>query len=110
MSGPLCRCCGKSIPKRTDTHYFRHDADPPMTRAEAQRRVNQQIISVNYSRYDGMRYVHRVGVWDGATFAPVYGYFCTLACAADFGRLAVTATNLRTVKYSEAVALHRGES
>lgn len=86
-----CIVCGKPIPKATVTIYFKeaagykrepgtreesyggymvaiYVAERPRTKAEAQRHVNQPIVSV---RRLG-EYVSQVGVWDGESFASEY--------------------------------------
>jgi hypothetical protein len=96
---PYCRCCGKPIPKATDSVYFGrsqdlHDRSPtrgylpdkPTTKEEAQRLVNAKIISVKRWAYQGEDYVHTVGTWDGESYRDAT--FCTARCAEAFGRMA----------------------
>jgi hypothetical protein len=65
---PLCRWCGMPIPKITETVYFASGNTPPIrnidakpkSRREAQRLVNQQIISLRWSyRCDEESYPRR---------------------------------------------------
>jgi hypothetical protein len=108
---PRCRCCGKAIAKFTVAHYFgasRPDSnswsvshtESATTKAEAQRHVNGEIVSVRKG-YQGQVYV---GVWDGETYR---GYasetdFCSIRCAAEFGRMAAALQpELRTREAAE---------
>lgn len=81
MTGPRCRCCGKPIPKQTQSHYFYRTSDAPASKPEAQRRFNQQVVHVRYGR-DGK--VWRVTVWDGRSY--IDDLFCKRLCAERFGR------------------------
>lgn len=111
MKAPRCRCCGKPIAKKTVTHVFGSKArgggeiwieheEPANTRAEAQRHLNGTIISSRPSYNGGLM----VRVWDGVSYAPWYGHFCTVRCAADFGQLAAEHTDLKTVRYVETLS------
>lgn len=90
---PLCRFCGKPIAKRTIRHYFgkrpdycrRSDwsvdhVEQPATMADAQRLINEQIVSV---RRDRRRMISDVGAWDGESY--VDEFFCKGECARRFG-------------------------
>lgn len=113
---PYCRLCGKPLKKQTETHYFgaasqgmsfgtSHPEDP-QTRAEAQRYINQRIVSSRRG-YRGMV----VTAWDGETYRAEEEYFCTLRCAASYGRFAVVnRPDLQTQKYADALraALDQG--
>jgi hypothetical protein len=94
---PLCRCCGKPIGKHTTTQYFGGSgavnkiAEYPRDKAEAQRLVNQQIVSLRYHRAsEGYRpqgapdhdYVWWVGLWDGEGYRDEF--FCSDPCAVRF--------------------------
>jgi hypothetical protein len=89
---PLCRCCGKPLPKKVTTHYppkGAHFFDGPMSKEDCQALSNETVVSVAYhhnGRSDGVRQVRRFGTWDGESYDSVYGqgFFCTLRCAADF--------------------------
>jgi hypothetical protein len=96
MSGPLCKVCGKPVPKTTSYHEFGVEhisrspswvchPEKPATREEAQRLVNGQIISIKMSwRGDSPRYVARANVWDGESYE-WDGNFHAQSCAAAFG-------------------------
>lgn len=99
MTGPLCRYCGKPIPKVTHCVWFgatteRRDrysthlaAPEPATKAEAQRLVNQRIVSVRRNSYGaGNGLINQVTTWDGESYRDQH--FCNQAHAADFGRAA----------------------
>lgn len=112
---PLCRCCGTKLKRSTEIHLFGIPAgtapstwgsygtphpETPSTRAEAQRYVNQRIVS-SKKDYRGKL---AVTTWDGETYRAVQEFFCTLRCAADYGRFAVTyAPDLQTQKYAQAI-------
>lgn len=125
---PLCRTCGKKIKKRTEVVWFGRNGpasdygsyrpdDRPRSKAEAQRLVNQQVVSVSWRRAPDTTYGHVVGdpdfdyidsvkVWDGETYED--GLFCTLACAATMGRSAATHHNLGMPAYHAAIAQQKG--
>lgn len=120
---PLCRCCGKPIRKRTavvfikaeqseydkPTKFWRYaytNGGPlPTTKAEAQRLVNEQVVSVRRS-HEGST-ISAVHVWDGVTYES--RFFCTGNCAKDFGYLAAEVLpTFRTKAYDAAAAKQRG--
>lgn len=94
MSGPLCKVCGKPIPKVTTTHEFGRDKplswgvghpEKPTTRAEVQRLVNGVVLSTTKSwRGDGPQFIQSANVWDGESYA-WGGHFHAQSCAAQFG-------------------------
>jgi len=95
MPAPICRNCGKDIPKRTAWHIFdqsrravddysTNHVEVPRNRAEVQRLVNGQVISVRYWGEGEKRYVTSAYVWDGESY--IANDFCKDACARDFGR------------------------
>jgi hypothetical protein len=106
---PLCRYCGKKIPKYTTTTYFGSIGRPsiggrlphfPHDKAEAQKLVNEKIVSVRYSRYTPSQYVslpsepehdyiNWVGTWDGETYWDEF--FCRQPCAVNFAYTCVRA-------------------
>lgn len=110
---PLCRCCGKKLKRTTVLHEFgipdgsRRDAWAPRphaqdaaTRAEAQRYLNQEIVSSKTS-YTGNLIV---ATWDGESYRSEQEFFCTLRCAARYGRFGVIhAPQLMTQKYADAL-------
>jgi hypothetical protein len=114
-NAPLCRCCGKPIKKVTHTYWFgrgqRRDDDfstevpeKPASREEAQRLVNQKIVSLQW--YDEKReWVWRATTWDGQTY--VDQYFCTLRCAADLG-VAVARQGWKMPAYDAALERRQG--
>lgn len=93
---PLCRYCGKKIAKSTIKHWFGdrvefyknspdrhiHHGEKPRSREEAQKYINEQVISVQWSRLyqDGellpreQQFINRVGVWDGESYEDKF--FC----------------------------------
>lgn len=125
---PLCRCCGKPIPKRTVAYtvyltaekaeevnrwhancghqWSRAVAGPLHNKAECQAKVNGQVVSVSYGgRSEGgqidKRRVGHFTVWDGESYADEF--FCKGSCATRFAYVMARAgrcTNL----YSQAVA------
>jgi hypothetical protein len=79
---PHCRFCGKPIAKHTTTVYFgRSGPDSPWsryvpdhkpeTKAEAQRLLNETVVSVK--RYGGAE-IDCVGIWDGESWRDEF--FC----------------------------------
>lgn len=88
---PRCRYCGKPIRKETHTYWFgqggnaghssdfiTYRAEKPMSKAEAQRLVNQQIVSVRREKYPAPgeeTFVSQVTTWDGESYADEF--FCS---------------------------------
>jgi len=101
MMRPLCRYCGKPIPKRTTTLRFVDElkshmtndqftiyvVGTPQTKAEAQRLTNLEVVSVQrgcnpWGKDSQLEYITSVGVWDGERYADPY--FCNGQHAKDF--------------------------
>ena len=106
MKQPFCRYCGAKIRKRTTTIYFvaelkdyhvrenaaehgfvRHVVGHPTTKAEAQKLVNQEIVSVRHTsdpwaHNPGDVYIAQASAWDGESY--VDEFFCNGAHAKDF--------------------------
>lgn len=119
MNGPLCKVCGKPIPKVGVSHEFGRNRpvswgvghpEKPKTLAEAQRLVNGQIISIKKSwRSDGPQWIESANVWDGESYA-WDGHFHAQSCAAQFGRaMAALFPRHSMPAYKEAMAA-RGEA
>jgi hypothetical protein len=81
---PLCRYCGKPIPKRTtslifgqstisNSDYWKTIDAKPVTREDAQRHSNLPLVSVRYHDYPS-RHVTSASTWDGESY--VDEYFC----------------------------------
>lgn len=94
---PYCRCCGAPIPKETHSHWFgqispsntdysTNHPEEPHTLEEAQRLLNQQLVSVRYWGRDDKRIVHYATSWDGESYRDEF--FHSQECAAAFGRMA----------------------
>lgn len=111
---PLCRNCAKPIPKFTTTTYFGGTGlrgsrlDAPRSKAEVQALVNEQVISVKWSRGDdyyaqkiGHDYIHAAGLWDGETYTD--DTFCRQPCAVEFAYKCAEAGHA-TVRYNNAIA------
>lgn len=110
---PFCRCCGTKLKRSTDLHLFgvplgttispwegRPHPEEPANRAEAQRFLNQRIVS---SRKDHAGRL-KVVTWDGESYRTELEFFCTLRCASTYGRFAVACRpDLRTQAYADAV-------
>jgi len=96
---PLCRYCAGAIRKRTHTVLFGQSqpslsayitcmAEKPISKAEAQRLVNQKIVSLSWdhSWEDGVptrSYIHKITTWDGESYEDEF--FCTGEHARKFG-------------------------
>ena len=99
--GPLCKVCGKPVPKQTRSlsftpaalngrqngergkHTIYLDEDQrPRSVEEAQRYSNQPILSVK--RY-GTPTIHSMNTWDGESYV-WGGHFHAQGCAAQFGQ------------------------
>ena len=97
---PRCRYCAKPIRKKTTTHWFGRPStnlksfikthiEKPKTREEAQRLINEKIVSVGYWT-DAVhpeigRYIDKVSTWDGESY--VDQFFCSNLCAQKLGYL-----------------------
>jgi len=136
---PLCRCCGKPIPKRTTYVTFgvapvevgkgRGRTERPNNRAEVQRYVNGEVVSVRFSttaRVNGEpitdghwskdcapnavsvrtivvpKYVDQATCWDGESYTDPY--FCKGLCAQRYGRFAIEHPGYDTKAYADALA------
>ena len=120
MDGPLCKQCGRAVPKLT-RHFgfipatanrrvngdrgercmYLHEDQRPRTKEEAQRYVNEPIISV--SKY-GQERISSVTTWDGESYV-WGGHFHSQTCAAEFGLgMAKQFPTYATDKHRHAVA------
>lgn len=109
---PLCRYCGKGIAKKTTRHCFgqaTHNAptrywvnhtETPANKAEAQRYLNEAIVSVR-GGYGGLH----CGTWDGESWEDEF--FCTGECAKGFGYFAMRHPAAQTKAYADAVRKQR---
>jgi hypothetical protein len=99
---PLCRYCGGKIAKVTESVYFtpvrpnisgliyeQAIKAAPHSRQEAQRHVNQQIVSVRWARKDVSpdaraigEFIERVSTWDGESYEDEF--FCSAPHARRF--------------------------
>lgn len=124
MKRPLCRYCGGLIAKKTAGIYFgvsareaekgRGRVERPANKAEAQRYVNGEVISVRYGEMarvdaDGLsgqrsiavpRFVEQATYWDGQSY--VDRYFCRDRHALLFGYFAVENPGYETKGYADA--------
>jgi hypothetical protein len=85
MAGPLCKVCGKKVPKhiRWQSWGFR-DEDAPRTTEEAARRSNYPLVSVRLSESSVIGpFVQFASYWDGTY--EWGGHFHAQRCAALFG-------------------------
>ena len=103
---PLCRYCGGKIAKYTRSKSWWPHADAPLSREEAERMVNQELVSIRYDttpsyveasphprkNADGSlteplpgntRYVRSISTWDGESY--VDEFFCNGDHAKAFG-------------------------
>lgn len=117
---PLCRYCGVAIPKRTvglwchavpprtettdhytgrivKVHVPRHVVGEFKTKAELQRHVNEQIVSIR-RRENGT--IQQATTWDGQSY--VDEYFCTSKHAQLFAYV-MAAAGQQTNAYANAV-------
>jgi hypothetical protein len=126
MTQPLCRYCAGKIAKRTTTVRFvverkSHMRDDqftsyvighPMTKAEAQRLVNQTVVSVRHDAnpWGDMtdKYVTQASVWDGESY--VDPYFCNGACRSAFAVMVCRdRPDIASKSYFEAKAKAKAE-
>lgn len=129
--GPICRYCGTPIAKRTSIHYFAsptrtpEPGELPQTKADAQRLVNMQIVSIQRwvtfkDPYDGLPGepkdptsvrvdlgIRAVGIWDGKSY--VDPYFCKGEHARYFASAMARSTTFAMPEYHAAMAKRRKE-
>lgn len=86
--GPLCKCCGKPVPKKIIwKSWARASDDPPKSKAEAAARFsNYQMVSAKLHSYGDMKdqFVFSASFWDGESYE-WGGHFHAQGCAARFG-------------------------
>jgi hypothetical protein len=82
---PLCRYCGKPLPKRTTSRYLSKD-QPAWNREDCQHMTNEKVITVRYGLPGYTNRVRMFTTWDERSYESVYGqgFFCTLRCASNF--------------------------
>lgn len=87
---PLCKCCGKPIPYRTETVYAPKEKNSGWPIQGWEYRGNHIVTVRRYStsRETGERRLYSVHLWDGESYAPRYRFFCSVQCAALFGQRA----------------------
>lgn len=77
-------------------HYFGDDP-PPATMADCQRLTNAKVVAIRRSRYgdgpDGDERIRLWKEWDGQSYLPCYGFFCTNNCAGMYARRDAAARN-----------------
>lgn len=102
---PLCRYCGKPIGKHTHSVWFGQSrpslsdfstnrAQEPKSKEEAQRLLNETIVSVSWAHswVSGEKvrtHVHHVTTWDGESYKDEF--FCNDKHARFFGYAAARA-------------------
>ena len=119
---PLCKVCGKPVPKRMTHHSFgasavrladqhefwRAHAETPKTKAEAQRLVGNQPIASLQRNYGGEGF-SSASTWDGESYL-WQGHFHAQGCAAEFGlAMAKLFPDHAMPAYREAVAAQKGK-
>lgn len=114
QQGPLCRCCGKPVPKKTVWKSWMKYEDAPKTKAEAAARSNLQLVSASVHSYhaDGSEpFIFSATYWDGESYQ-WDGHFHAQSCAAEFGRWAAGTDMLKDwamPPYHEAMAARRAK-
>lgn len=98
----------KQVPtgKMTPIHVAKHVVGSPRTKEEAQRLVNEKIVSLQYN-LDNTR-VDRITVWDGGTY--VDEFFCNRTrCAVSYAYMIVASPNnkIQSVAYADALYLQQ---
>src|SRR5215813_1810657 len=104
---PLCVCCGKPIPKWTETVWVRREDDGYTastgttvygvlrSKAECQARTNHKVVSVSYWGEGEKRHISHFGTWDGESYRDQW--FCSGPCVDRFAYIMARAgrcTNL----------------
>lgn len=105
---PLCRCCGKPVPKKTVWKTWNRYEDAPKTKAEAAARSNMKMISADFHSYHSDHsepFIFSATYWDGVSYK-WSGHFHAQSCAAEFGEWAAGTDQLKTwamPAYHEAI-------
>lgn len=119
---PLCRFCGKPIRKWTTAVQFGREADGrpgirsqyfaqrpeyPHSKEEAQKLVNEKIVSTRWERgywaeKHGQPYIDQVTVWDGESYMDLY--FCTGEHAKEFAYAVAARNDMAMQAYWDALA------
>lgn len=89
VKGPRCRCCQKPLPKSTARKSAPREKNRWFPVSGWRYTGNLHVVSSVYTMVDGERRLNSVSVWDGESYRPKYKYFCTIKCAAEFGKYAV---------------------
>ena len=96
MTRPECKNCGKSIAKRTEAYYAPRIKLSAWPIPDWEYAGNQIVVAKRFCNAPLIgaedvkeRRLDHVYVWDGETYAPVYGYFCSGVCAGQFARAVV---------------------
>lgn len=86
MKKPKCPCCGGGIPKATKNVYAPREKNRGVPESGWRYTGNLIVVSRRYCPITKDKRLDYVSVWDGETYAPRFGYFCTINCAAAYGR------------------------
>lgn len=92
MKRPMCKCCGKPIPKRTQRISVPREPSKMHPIFGWRYTGNMIVASRQYTplvRDNGKKRLDSITVWDGESYFPRYKFFCSIKCAALFGQRAV---------------------
>lgn len=129
---PLCRCCGKQLPKNSSvvwverhrstlhkptkysSYVYVNEDNHPRTKEDCRQWSNFPILSISRGVYlnSVLRsdLVHSFRVWPDNMYVAHYGYFCSNHCAGCWAEVAARALpNAHSVAYQDAKRAQRGE-
>jgi hypothetical protein len=100
MSRPRCPNCRKPIAYQTDCIYAPKIPHSHWPIAGWSYNGNMMVTAKRYFEVptEGGKFERRlysVNVWDGESYASRHGYFCSITCAARYGRRAFESTQTR---------------
>lgn len=117
---PLCRACGKPIPKHTnkvsfgETYSKRFQNTRPVSIEEARKLVNTQIVARRWTTPTRLeqgeyvptgepRFISEISTWDRESY--IDEFFCKGACAQSYAYMCVSSPNnkAKSAAYSNAL-------
>ena len=114
---PLCRCCGKPMPKATTNVHFvdygvglggavRVDVLPRTRQDVAALYPDREVVSIRRDQHGG---VYSAWLWDGESWTD--DLFCKVACAERFARIVASHhPEIQTQDYADARTAHPQET
>lgn len=96
-----CLACSKVVPRLTTTHHAPGPPGQPIAGWTYQGPgtvTNKRFASVMLPSGQSQPRLWCVFVWDGKSYDPKFGHFCSLRCAGRYGQAAADAGWLRPTR------------